>query len=528
MLSIKSRIDRIEKVISTQKDAFSDLPDPELLKSSLIEFTKYFYKLRTGREFQIRPAENRVSFIETIVPPLESTLKCDPNYRRMILRCPPRYGKTEMMVHYVPWALANFPDGKFLYVSYNAELAVKQTKTIRRIISLPEYEALFGIKILSDSRANHDFELSTGGSVVGVGSGGTITGQGAGIPDVDRFGGSIIIDDIQKASEVSSDKYRSSIKNWWSETLHSRVNNPRTPIIVIGQALHEDDVVQNLMNGHDGDHYNAIIIKALDEANNALMPSQHTKEQLLNMKEVMPYVFASQYQQNPIPAGGGLFRENWFHPLLDEIPDNIEFTFITVDTAETEKTYNDATVFSFWGVYKIKSGDIETDTYGLHWMDCDQLWIEPKDLQNELMGFYESSMRFKVKPSMVAIEKKSTGVTLISNLKQIPGMRIVEIQRTKDGGSKTTRFIEMQPYIASKRITLHINSKHASMCIEQMKKITANDSHRYDDIADTVYDAIRLALIDGSIIGMQKSKLEHKVPIGYKAHSGKSFAVWKK
>ncbi len=32
-----------------------------------------------------------------------------------------------------------------------------------------------------------------------------------------------------------------------------------------------------------------------------------------------------------------------------------------------------------------------------------------------------------------------------------------------------------------------------------MKKITANDTHRYDDIADTMTDAIKIALIDNAI-----------------------------
>ena len=34
------------------------------------------------------------------------------------------------------------------------------------------------------------------------------------------------------------------------------------------------------------------------------------------------------------------------------------------------------------------------------------------------------------------------------------------------------------------------------MCIEHMAKITANESHRHDDIADTLSDAIRIALIE--------------------------------
>jgi hypothetical protein len=32
-----------------------------------------------------------------------------------------------------------------------------------------------------------------------------------------------------------------------------------------------------------------------------------------------------------------------------------------------------------------------------------------------------------------------------------------------------------------------------------MRKITANDTHRHDDIADTAYDAVKLGLIDQSV-----------------------------
>ncbi len=32
-----------------------------------------------------------------------------------------------------------------------------------------------------------------------------------------------------------------------------------------------------------------------------------------------------------------------------------------------------------------------------------------------------------------------------------------------------------------------------------MMKITANDSHRWDDIADTLYDAVKISLIDKTL-----------------------------
>ena len=105
-------------------------------------------------------------------------------------------------------------------------------------------------------------------------------------------------------------------------------------------------------------------------------------------------------------------------------------------------------------------------------------------------------MTHNVKPQLAAIEKKSTGVTLTSSLKNIQGLRILEIDRNVSSGSKITRFLEMQPYIASKRISLPISGVHTNNCITHCSKITANDTHRHDDIADTLYDGVKLALID--------------------------------
>jgi len=39
-----------------------------------------------------------------------------------------------------------------------------------------------------------------------------------------------------------------------------------------------------------------------------------------------------------------------------------------------------------------------------------------------------------------------------------------------------------------------------------MSKITANDAHRRDDIADTVADAVRIALIDKSLHNIQATE----------------------
>jgi predicted phage terminase large subunit-like protein len=103
-------------------------------------------------------------------------------------------------------------------------------------------------------------------------------------------------------------------------------------------------------------------------------------------------------------------------------------------------------------------------------------------------------MRYKKKPSLIAIEKKSTGSTLISYLKMTPGMRIHEIPRSRASGSKTDRFLKVQQHVADHLISLPTNKIHTDKCIEHMSKLTANNTHRFDDIGDTCVDAIDLAL----------------------------------
>jgi predicted phage terminase large subunit-like protein len=133
---------------------------------------------------------------------------------------------------------------------------------------------------------------------------------------------------------------------------------------------------------------------------------------------------------------------------------------------------------------------------GLHWLDCAELRIEPKDLKDSFLDFWQDCMRHSVPPLLAAIEKKSTGVTLVSVLKELRGIQVRDIERTRISGSKTQRFLSTQPHIAARKISFTTGARHVDMCITHMTKITANDTHRHDDIADTCADAVKIALID--------------------------------
>lgn len=459
------------------------------LFGSPLLFTQTFYKIRTGRNFELSFPIGRESHYISICRVLKKVITGE--IKRLIINVPPRYGKTELIIQFVAWCLARYPDSNFLYVSYSHSLAKKQTQTIREILMLSQFKKIFGVDLSDDTSAKDNFETKQGGSVYATGAGGTITGRGAGIKLCNRFGGAIIIDDIHKPSEVTSDTVRQSVNDWYYNTLQSRLNSMETPIIFIGQRLHEDDLAANLVQTGE---WETLIIPAIDVAGNALHPEMHDIQTLKKMQEESPYEFAAQYQQDPQPSGGGIFKPEWFS-VLEYEPD-ILASFITADTAETDKSYNDATVFSFWGIYRIKQREIETDIFGLHWIDCAELRIEPHALEEEFMDFYTQCMRHRVKPLVAALEKKSTGVTLSSIMKKCQGLQILDIERNKASGSKTARFLNAQPYVATKRISLPLYGRHTQMCIDHCKKITANNSHRFDDIADTMYDAVKLALID--------------------------------
>jgi predicted phage terminase large subunit-like protein len=465
------------------------------LWGSFLLFTRTFFPLVTSREFAISNPAGRESHFITIAR--ELTLCARMENPSLIINVPPGHGKSVMCSMWVAWTMSKYPNSQFLYISYGKVLATKHTEFIKRIISCAHYRELFGVEIRHDSKAKDFFQTTAGGTVKSFGSSGAITGQDGGLPNCEHFTGAIIMDDMHKPDEVHSDTIRQTVIDNYRETILQRPRAPNVPMVFIGQRLHEDDLPAYMLSGSDERTWKTVVLKAIDEAGNALYPEVNPLLQLKEKQVKNPYVFASQFQQDPIPAGGALFKPENF-VLLAEEP-SIIYTFITADTAETAKSYNDATVFSFWGVYEIVEYGQKTGQYGLHWLDCNEIRVEPKDLKDEFISFYMECMLHPIKPMMAAIEKKSTGVTLVSTLKDMRGLDIRDVKRTKASGSKTERYLEMQPIVAAKMISLTENARHTDKCILHMSKITANDTHRHDDIADTLYDAIKIALIDKTL-----------------------------
>lgn len=244
----------------------------------------------------------------------------DGRCKRLIINVPPRYSKTEMaVVNFMAWALGNVPDAEFIHTSYSATLATNNAWQTRELVQHEEYRAIFpGVLLRNDSAAKHEWRTDMGGCVYAVGSGGTITGYGAG-KHRSGFGGAIIIDDPHKADEARSEVMRKNVLEWFQNTLESRKNGPDTPIILIMQRLHEDDLSGWLLNGGNGEAWEHVCLPAIRDDGQPLWPAKHTLDDLRRMEQASPYVFAGQYMQRPAPLEGGLFKPDQVK-VVDALP----------------------------------------------------------------------------------------------------------------------------------------------------------------------------------------------------------------
>ncbi len=478
------------------------------LRGSVLEFMRTFFPILTGREFLVSHPIGREPHQITVCKALTRAFDLKLYNQRLLLNIPPGHGKSVMLSLWIAWCMASYPDSNFLYISYSKSVAAKHTDFIRQLMGSRHYQYLFDVHLRDDSRAKDLFKTTAGGTIGAFGSSGAITGQDGGLPNLNRFSGAVVLDDAHKPDEVHSDPVRQGVIDNYQETISQRLRGVNVPLICLGQRLHEDDLPAFFLSGKEGYEWETIILKSIDAAGNALYPENFPLKKLRIAEKHNRYVFAAQHQQEPLPAGGGLFQKSDF-AILDYEPKFIQ-TFITVDTAETNNSWNDATVFSFWGLYEMEVGGRKINKMALHWLDCVELRIEPKHLKDAFLDFYGEASRHPVAPLMAAIEKKSTGVTLVSVLEDIRGLAIRKIERAGAANNKTQRFIDIQGFIAAKLVSFTEGARHLEGCVLHMSKITANNTHRHDDIADTCADAVRIALIDKSLYINDNKSRERK------------------
>lgn len=280
----------------------------DLARGDLYTYSRYMFLRRRG--FLWQKANHHPIICDALMRVFNGTC------RRLIINMPPRYSKTEVaVINFMAWALGRVPDCEFIHTSYSATLAANNSLQVRDHIEHEAYHEVFpGTHLDGSSSARDHWKTSAGGVVYAQGALGTITGFGAGKVR-SGFGGAIIIDDPHKPDEAISDVKRPAVIRWFQNTLESRVNDPKTtPIILIMQRLHEEDLAGWLLAGGNGEEWEHLCLTAIQPDGSALWPEKHDIEALHRMEMASPYVFSGQYMQRPTPAAGGIFKPDQIKP----------------------------------------------------------------------------------------------------------------------------------------------------------------------------------------------------------------------
>jgi len=272
-----------------------------LAREDLYTFSRWMFLQRRGYPWQRAPHHRLICDALMRVYRGECT--------RLIINIPPRYSKTELVKCFMAWATGRNPDSEWIYTSYSGRLAAASSWDVRGMLQHPAYREIFPeVALRDDSQARDEWRTTAGGIVYAVGTGGTITGYGAG-KHRPGFGGGIVIDDPHKADEARSDTIRRGVVDWFPNTLESRKNDPeRTPIVLIMQRLHEEDLAGWLLAGGNGEKWEHLCLSAWTDDGAPLWPEKHSADELRRMERAAPYVFAGQYRQRPAPPEGGVIK----------------------------------------------------------------------------------------------------------------------------------------------------------------------------------------------------------------------------
>lgn len=235
-----------------------------------------------------------------------------PKQHDTIINVPPGSTKSIMCsVMFVPWVWTHMPHARFICGSYTDKLALDLSRKSRDVIQSEKYQEIFGIQLRHDQNTKHQFMNIKGGSRYCVGVGGSVTGM---------HGHFLLIDDPLNPQEAVSEAELKNANDWMNETLPTRkVSKENTPMVLIMQRLHQNDPTGNLLE-KDAEPIKHICIPATSEGN--IQPpelSQFYKDGLFDPvrlprhvlatleKRMGQFGYAGQFQQSPVPLGGGMF-----------------------------------------------------------------------------------------------------------------------------------------------------------------------------------------------------------------------------
>ena len=415
--------------------------------------------------------------------------------RRLIVNLPPRNGKSKLIsVIWVAFMLGQDPTLNFVCVSYSNELSGKLARDCLSLMQSQWYRDLFRGTIVSRKRsASWDFETTRGGGRLATSTSGTLTGRGGDI---------IILDDVIKPEEATSDVARNNLNTWFQSTLSSRLNDKATgAILCVMQRLHQFDLSGMLLDAGGWAHLSLGAIATEDERipltrgkiylrapGEVLHPEREPLSVLDELKSAMgSAAFNAQYQQEPTPAEGNLFRKEWLQYYdLATWQRGYGFVVQSWDTAIKTGLANDCSVC-------ITALVRDMDVYVL------DIWrgrVEFPELKRKAVELARQH-----RPETILIEDKASGQQLLQEMRAVYEPGVPRPLGRQPEGDKVTRAAGVTSIVEAGQLHL---PKGASWLADFESELLSFPNGRHDDQVDAL----------SQLLGYARQKYSYRENLG--------------
>jgi len=270
--------------------------------------------------------------------------------RFLVVEMPPRHGKSLTLARLFPaWFIGRNPDKRVMLATYGASLAHKHSRFARNLLLAPRYQEVFpGVRLMEGSQAVDAWDVDRDeGGMDALGVLGSATGKGAHI---------LLNDDLMKnRQEAESLVIRDRTWDALMDDLMTRLE-PSGAAILNATRWHQDDPTGRVLANFDPNSYVRLRLPALAEVGDrlgraegeALWPWRYPRDRLLEIQQRLgPYSWSALFQQNPVPAEGGVFKRAWFR-VVAHLPHLARWVRFW-DLAMSSKTSADWTVGTLMG-----------------------------------------------------------------------------------------------------------------------------------------------------------------------------------
>lgn len=406
---------------------------------------------------------------------------------KLVIQAPPQHGKSDTIVDFIAWVSGKHPDLRTIYASFSERLGTRANSKLQRIYDSPKFRAAFPELRLGEGagprglQAQRNAELLEYADRKGFFRNTTVRGSVTG----ESLDLGVIDDPIKGREEANSETVRSKTWDWYNDDFRTRFADDAGLLIILTR-WHVDDPVGRLEAAEPG--LKVLTYKAIAEAD-----EEHRKagEPLFSELKSLNFLQGIQrtmdslswealYQQNPIVAGGNLFKVDKFkrHAFGAAIP--LKRREIYVDTAQKTGERNDYTVLQEWGLGKDGVAYLLDQVRGK---------FEAPELERAARRFWKQKSAANSTAagnlSAMRVEDKVSGTGLIQQLGRGDGR--IPVRPIKRGtADKFTRALDVLPSIDSGMVSL----PDAPWLPDLLTELAQFPNGKHDDQVDVLCDGV--------------------------------------